>query len=119
MSAVDAIAVSVSLRRGDFALEAAFRAGPGLTALFGRSGSGKTTLIDLIAGLAKPDRGRIEAGGHVLVDTAQRVFLPPHRRRVGVVFQDARLFPHLSVARTSPTAGSSRACRTIRPSSTP
>ncbi len=92
-----AIAVDVSLRRGDFALEAAFAAGPGLTALFGRSGSGKTTLIDLVAGLARPDRGRIAAGGQVLVDTAARVFLPPHRRRIGVVFQDARLFPHLSV----------------------
>jgi len=93
-----ALAVDVALRRGAFTLEAAFAAGPGLTALFGRSGSGKTTLIDLIAGLARPDRGRIVAGGHVLVDTASRRFLPPHRRRVGVVFQDARLFPHLSVS---------------------
>ncbi len=93
----EAITVDVSLRRRDFTLEAAFAAGPGLTALFGRSGSGKTTLIDLIAGLAKPDRGRIAAGGQVLVDTRARVFLPPHRRRIGVVFQDARLFPHLDV----------------------
>ncbi|MBE7245547.1 MAG: molybdenum ABC transporter ATP-binding protein, partial [Actinomycetospora chiangmaiensis] len=91
------IQVDVQLRRGAFALEAAFEAGPGLTALFGRSGSGKTTLIDLIAGLARPDRGRIVADGTVLVDMAARTFLPPHRRRVGVVFQDARLFPHLSV----------------------
>jgi molybdate transport system ATP-binding protein len=91
------ITVDVQLRRGAFALDAAFAAGPGLTALFGRSGSGKTTLIDLIAGLARPDRGRIVAGGATLVDTAAGVFLPPHRRRVGVVFQDARLFPHLSV----------------------
>lgn len=91
------IGVDVSLRRGAFSLEAAFEAGPGLTALFGRSGSGKTTLIDLIAGLAKPDRGRIVAGGTTLIDTDARVSLPPHRRRIGVVFQDARLFPHLSV----------------------
>ncbi len=91
------IQVDVQLRRGAFALDAAFEAGPGLTALFGRSGSGKTTLIDLIAGLARPDRGRIVADGMVLIDTAARIFLPPHRRRVGVVFQDARLFPHLSV----------------------
>jgi molybdate transport system ATP-binding protein len=97
MTGDEAIAVDVSLRRRDFTLEAAFTAGPGLTALFGRSGSGKTTLIDLIAGLARPDRGRIAAGGQVLVDTAARVFRPPHRRRIGVVFQDARLFPHLSV----------------------
>ncbi|MCJ2138879.1 molybdenum ABC transporter ATP-binding protein [Methylobacterium sp. E-066] len=91
------IEVDLNLRRGAFSLEAAFEAGPGLTALFGRSGSGKTTLIDLIAGLARPDRGRIVADGATLVDSAARIFLPPHRRRVGVVFQDARLFPHLSV----------------------
>ena len=97
MTGEPAIAVDVSLRRRDFTLEAAFTAGPGLTALFGPSGSGKTTLIDLIAGLARPDGGRIAAGGQVLVDTGARVFLPPHRRRIGVVFQDARLFPHLSV----------------------
>lgn len=58
------IQVDVQIRRGAFALEAAFEAGPGLTALFGRSGSGKTTLIDLIAGLARPDRGRITVGPH-------------------------------------------------------
>jgi molybdate transport system ATP-binding protein len=91
------IQVDVALRRGAFALDAAFTAGPGLTALFGRSGSGKTTLIDLIAGLARPDRGRIVADATTLVDTGTGLFLPPHRRRVGVVFQDARLFPHLSV----------------------
>jgi len=94
----EVIAVDVALRRGAFSLEAAFTAGLGLTALFGRSGSGKTTLIDLIAGLATPDRGRIAVAGHVLVDRRARIVLPPHRRRVGVVFQDARLFPHLSVA---------------------
>jgi molybdate transport system ATP-binding protein len=91
------IQIDVRLRRGAFALDAAFGAGSGLTALFGRSGSGKTTLIDLIAGLARPDRGRIVVDGTALVDTEAGLFLPPHRRRVGVVFQDARLFPHLSV----------------------
>ncbi|WP_342109018.1 molybdenum ABC transporter ATP-binding protein [Methylobacterium sp. SI9] len=91
------IQVDLSLRRNAFTLEAAFEAGPGLTALFGRSGSGKTTLIDLIAGLARPDRGRIVVDGTALVDTEARLFVPPHRRRIGVVFQDARLFPHLSV----------------------
>ncbi len=91
------IQVDLSLRRNAFTLEAAFEAGPGLTALFGRSGSGKTTLIDLIAGLARPDRGRIVVDGVALVDTEARLFVPPHRRRIGVVFQDARLFPHLSV----------------------
>ncbi|MCJ2071879.1 molybdenum ABC transporter ATP-binding protein [Methylobacterium sp. J-030] len=91
------IQVDVTLHRGAFTLQAAFAAGPGLTALFGRSGSGKTTLIDLIAGLARPDRGRIVADGTALVDTEAGLFLPSHRRRIGVVFQDARLFPHLSV----------------------
>ncbi|MEL6059827.1 MULTISPECIES: molybdenum ABC transporter ATP-binding protein [unclassified Methylobacterium] len=91
------IQLDVTLRRSAFTLEAAFEAGPGLTALFGRSGSGKTTLIDLIAGLARPDRGRIVVDGVALVDTEAGLFLPPHRRRIGVVFQDARLFPHLSV----------------------
>jgi molybdate transport system ATP-binding protein len=65
--------------------------------LFGPSGSGKTTIVNMIAGLVKPDRGRIEIGDTVLFDTANRVNIPPHRRRVGYVFQDGRLFPHLSV----------------------
>ena len=91
------IEVDVSLRRGAFTLEATFTAGAGLTALFGRSGSGKTTLIDLIAGLAQPDRGRIAVDGTPLVDTAARVRVPVHRRRIGCVFQEARLMPHLSV----------------------
>jgi len=69
----EVIAVDVALRRGAFSLEAAFTAGLGLTALFGRSGSGKTTLIDLIAGLATPDRGRIAVAGHVLVDRRARL----------------------------------------------
>ncbi|TXN60485.1 molybdenum ABC transporter ATP-binding protein, partial [Methylobacterium sp. WL6] len=89
--------VAVALRRGAFTLDAAFAAGAGLTALFGRSGSGKTTLIDLIAGLSRPDRGRIVVAGETLVDTDRRIALPVHRRRIGLVFQDARLFPHLSV----------------------
>ena len=91
------IDVEVALRRGAFALEAAFSAGRGLTALFGRSGSGKSTVIELVAGLARPDRGRIVVDGEVLVDTQAGVFVPAHRRRIGIVFQEARLFPHLSV----------------------
>lgn len=65
--------------------------------LFGPSGSGKTTLLHLLAGLERPDRGRIILDGQTLCDTDRRVFVPPHKRRVGLVFQDARLFPHLSV----------------------
>src|SRR5512145_3250005 len=91
--------VDVSLRRGDFGLEASFEAAtPGVTALFGRSGSGKTTVVNLIAGLLRPDRGRIALDGTVLHDAGQRVSLPPYRRRIGYVFQDPLLFPHLDVA---------------------
>jgi molybdate transport system ATP-binding protein len=91
--------VDVSLRRGEFDLEAAFAAPtPGVTAFFGRSGSGKTTLVNLIAGLLRPDRGRIALDGAVLHDGAQRRSLPPQRRRIGYVFQDPLLFPHLDVA---------------------
>lgn len=80
-----------------FTLDVAFQAPPGITALFGRSGSGKTTVVNAVAGLLRPDRGRITLGDHVLVDTQARIFLSPHRRRIGYVFQDARLFPHLNV----------------------
>ncbi len=90
--------VDVRHRLGDFALDAAFDSSGRLTALFGASGSGKSSLVNLIAGLARPARGRIVVGGAVLVDTDRRVFLPSHRRRIGYVFQDARLFPHMTVA---------------------
>jgi molybdate transport system ATP-binding protein len=90
--------VKVSLRRGEFELEAEFAAStPGVTALFGRSGSGKTTVINLIAGLLEPDRGRIAVDGTVLHDSDRGASIPPQRRRIGYVFQDALLFPHLDV----------------------
>jgi len=91
--------VSLQSRLGGFALEAAFAAGPGVTALFGHSGSGKTTILKMIAGLMAPDRGRVLADGRVLLDTEAGICLPPDRRRVGMVFQDARLFPHMTVMR--------------------
>jgi len=93
------MSLSVEIAHGfaGFALDVAFDAPPGVTALFGRSGSGKTTVVNAVAGLLMPDRGRIVAGGAVLFDRAGGVALPPHRRRLGYVFQDARLFPHLSV----------------------
>jgi molybdate transport system ATP-binding protein len=90
--------VDVAQALGGFRLEAAFASGGRLTALFGPSGSGKTSLVNLIGGLARPDAGRIAVDGRVLVDTATRSFVPAHRRRIGYVFQDARLFPHLTVA---------------------
>jgi len=92
------IDVDVAHRQGDFMLEARFESAGRLTALFGPSGSGKSSLINIIAGLARPERGRVVVDGRVLVDTEKRVFVPKHRRRVGLVFQDARLFPHMSVA---------------------
>jgi molybdate transport system ATP-binding protein len=70
----------------------------GVTAIFGPSGCGKSTLLACVAGLMRPLAGRIVIDGRVLLDTGKRVFVPPERRRCGVVFQDARLFPHLSVA---------------------
>jgi molybdate transport system ATP-binding protein len=86
-------------RLGAFVLDAAFSFGdsPGVTALFGPSGAGKTTVLNAIAGLLQPDEGRIVAGDTVLLDTAKAISMPAHARRIGVVFQDARLFPHLNV----------------------
>jgi molybdate transport system ATP-binding protein len=91
--------LSVALRHafGDFTLDAAFEAPPGITVLFGRSGSGKTSIVNAVAGLLRPDAGRIEVDGRVLLDTERGIFLPPDRRRVGYVFQEGRLFPHLTV----------------------
>jgi molybdate transport system ATP-binding protein len=71
---------------------------PGITVLFGPSGAGKSTVILAAAGLLRPDECRIEIDGTVMADTATHTWLPPERRRIGLVFQDARLFPHMSVA---------------------
>ena len=80
-----------------FTLDVDVTAPPGVTVLFGPSGSGKTTLINAVAGLLRPDAGRIVVEDWVLLDTAARRFLPTHRRRIGYVFQEGRLFPHLTV----------------------
>ena len=93
------LAVAAATKRGAFALDVRFDLPtPGVAALFGRSGSGKSMVVNTIAGLLKPDLGRIVHDGAVLLDTQQRIEVPPERRRMGYVFQDARLFPHLSVA---------------------
>lgn len=92
------VLVDISHRLGDFSLDVRFESAGRLTALFGPSGSGKTTVINMIAGLIRPDKGRIEVDGRVLVDTNTGIFVPKHKRRIGMVFQDARLFPHMSVA---------------------
>ncbi len=90
--------LSVSKRWEGFELRAQLDAPtPGIVALFGRSGCGKTTLINIISGLLKPDEGRVELDGVVLTDTHERVAIPVERRRIGYVFQDSRLFPHLGV----------------------
>ncbi|SEM84757.1 molybdate transport system ATP-binding protein [Gemmobacter aquatilis] len=89
--------VTLHHRLPGFTLDACFEAPPGVTALFGRSGAGKTTLVNAVAGLLRPDAGRIALNDTLLFDSAARVNLPPHRRRIGYVFQEGRLFPHLTV----------------------
>ena len=91
--------VDVHHRVGEFALDVGVSAGDGVTALFGRSGAGKSTLVGMIAGLVKPARGRIVLNDRILFDSEKAINLPARRRRVGMVFQEARLFPHLSVRR--------------------
>jgi len=89
--------VDVSKRLGELAIEASFASEGRVTGLFGASGAGKTSLINMIAGLLRPDRGVIAIDGETLDDTAAQSHVPVHRRRIGYVFQDARLFPHLDV----------------------
>jgi molybdate transport system ATP-binding protein len=90
--------VDIGFARGEFRLAANFQATtPGVTALFGRSGCGKTTLVNLIAGLLAAGRGRIALDDEVWFDSARGIEVPAERRRIGYVFQDARLFPHYSV----------------------
>ena len=89
--------IDISKQLGEFSLEAAFASEGRVTGLFGVSGAGKTSLINIIAGLLRPDRGTIAIDGETLDDTGMRLHLPAHRRRIGYVFQDARLFPHLDV----------------------
>lgn len=90
--------VMVKARLGDFLLDVSFGTSDrGVLALFGPSGSGKTSLVNAIAGLLRPQEGRIVLDGRVLFDSAQSMNLPPEQRRIGYVFQESRLFPHLCV----------------------
>ena len=91
------LTVDVEKRLGDFALKARFETAAGATALFGPSGAGKTTIVNMIAGLVTPERGRIAFGDTVLFDSATGLNVAPHRRHIGYVFQEGRLFPHLTV----------------------
>ena len=92
------IDIDVRLNRGDFCLDLSVATDARAVALFGRSGSGKSTLIHVLAGLLRPQTGHVRIGDATLVDTRQGMWVPAHRRRVGLVFQDALLFPHLSVS---------------------
>jgi molybdate transport system ATP-binding protein len=89
--------LDVTKQLGEFSLEATFESEGRVTGLFGASGSGKTSLVNMIAGLLRPDRGTIAVDGETLDDTAKGIHVPAWRRRIGYVFQDARLFPHLDV----------------------
>ena len=91
------LVVEIEKKLGEFSVSVLFAGEAGATVLFGPSGSGKTSVINMVAGLMKPDRGRIEIDGEVLFDSAKRIDRPASQRRVGYVFQEGRLFPHLSV----------------------
>ena len=93
------LSVDVEKRLGEFSIAARFEAAGGATALFGPSGAGKTSIVNMIGGLLTPERGRIALDDTVLFDSAARINVPAHRRRIGTVFQEGRLFPHLTVAR--------------------
>ncbi len=93
------LTVDIDKRLGEFSLHAVFAAEGGATVLFGPSGSGKTSLINMVAGLSRPDRGRITLDEEVLFDAQARIDLPAWKRHIGCVFQEGRLFPHLSVKR--------------------
>jgi molybdate transport system ATP-binding protein len=93
------IEVQVKKKLGAFSLDAAFTCGEGVTALFGRSGAGKSTIVKAVAGLIRPDAGSIRAGATTFFDAERGIDLPSQRREVGVVFQDGRLFPHMTVRR--------------------
>ncbi len=92
------LSVNVTKQLGDFSLQVAFESTSRITGLYGASGSGKSSLVNIIAGLLEPDHGRLVIDSEVLDDTAEHIHVPPHKRRIGYVFQDARLFPHRNVA---------------------
>ena len=90
--------VAIRHTQGDFTLDVEFTAAAGgVTALFGPSGSGKSSIVHALAGLTRPDHGRIVLEGRTVLDTKAGIFVPPEKRRAGLVFQDARLFPHMNV----------------------
>jgi molybdate transport system ATP-binding protein len=93
------VQVYAKTRLGEFGLDVRFDSGSRVTAIFGPSGSGKTSVMNVIAGLLRPEHGRVVIDGTTLLDTAAGIFVPAYRRHIGYVFQEGRLFPHLSVRR--------------------
>jgi molybdate transport system ATP-binding protein len=91
------LSVDIAQPLGRIALDVRFEAPAGLTALVGPSGAGKTSVLNAIAGFLTPVRGTITLGGEILLDTNRRINVEPHRRRIGYMFQEPRLFPHLNV----------------------
>ena len=90
--------IQLARRQGRFQVDAAFQTrNTGITALFGPSGAGKTSVINMVAGLSRPDKGRILVRDRVLFDSDHGINLPPEKRSIGYIFQDGRLFPHLTV----------------------
>lgn len=108
------ISIAIKRQLGAFQLDVQFEAPMGVTAIFGRSGSGKTSVVNALAGLLRPDDGQIIVGDTVLFDRAAKVDLPTQNRRTGYVFQDARLFPHMSVMRNLSYGGIHDAERIIQ-----
>jgi molybdate transport system ATP-binding protein len=105
--------VAIKGTLGETVFDMAFTASDGVTAIFGPSGAGKTTVANAIAGLWRPDKGRIALGDKVWFDSNAGIWVPPHKRKIGYVFQDARLFPHMSVAQNLRYGGSHDAARLI------
>lgn len=89
--------INIKFQRDNFHLQICAKLNAPITGILGASGSGKSTLLAAIAGLLKPQQGHIELDNKILMDTVQKVFIPPHKRRIGLVFQDGQLLPHLSV----------------------
>ncbi len=90
--------VDVCVKRGDSRIAAHFATGPGATVLFGPSGVGKTSILQMVAGLLRPESGHVRVAGETLFDADARIDVRPERRRIGYVFQEPRLFPHMRVA---------------------
>jgi molybdate transport system ATP-binding protein len=107
------LTVAIKRRVAGFALDVSFEAGDGVTGIIGPSGAGKSTVMQTIAGLATPDEGHVALDGETFVDISRGLSLPPERRRIGYVFQDACLFPHMTVAQNLDYGARRRDARTV------